>query len=36
MWEISKKDRTPHDNLYTCKQKKCKEIGDAIHKTYYG
>jgi hypothetical protein len=36
MWEISKKDRTPHDNLYKCKTKKCKDIEDAIHKIYYG
>lgn len=27
---------TKVNHLYTCKQKKCKEIGDAIHKTYYG
>jgi len=38
MQKINKKQRgfTKAHTLFTCKQKKCKEIGDAIHKTYYG
>ena len=37
--EINKKDRTGGTrlrNLYACKMKKCKDIGDTIKKTYYG
>ena len=36
--EIYKKEKgwTHAHDLYTCKTKKCKDIGDAIHKTYYG